>query len=66
MKIETMTYRLVKNLGNYQSAAFEATASITNEDKDAHDAASKLEAFVREQLYPPMPEDKEQDLNQDF
>lgn len=51
MKIETITYKRVKNLGNYQSETFEATA-ILSEDDDSDIAADTLKNFVLKTLYP--------------
>lgn len=55
MKIETITYRRVKNLGNFQSETFEATATV-HEEEEAHIAAEVLKSFVYKQLYPPVVE----------
>lgn len=52
MKIETITYRRVKNLGNYQSETFEATVTLEEEDHPEV-VAEDLKEFVRLQLYPP-------------
>lgn len=52
MKIETITYKRVKNLGNYQTETFEATATL--DDTDNPEQASKdLRLFVNLQLFPP-------------
>lgn len=51
MKIETIAYKRVKNLGNYQSETFEAIA-ILEEGEDPHIVASVLKTFVYDQLYP--------------
>ncbi|MBW4572831.1 MAG: hypothetical protein KME31_34120 [Tolypothrix carrinoi HA7290-LM1] len=56
MKIETITYKRVKNLGNYQSETFEAIA-IISEGEDPHLAGEELKAFVWAQLYPPVIKD---------
>jgi hypothetical protein len=65
MKIQTITYKLVKNLGNYQSATLEATALV--EDGGLPDIAAKeLMDFVRCQLYPPDTSEKQQDGNDIF
>ncbi len=64
MKIETITYKRVKNLGNYQSETFEAIA-IVEEGEEAHIAASVLKTFVYEQLYQPVVE-KDAELPEDF
>lgn len=53
MKVETITYKRVKNLGNYQSETFEATATV-EEGEEAHIVASVLKNFVYKQLYPPV------------
>lgn len=63
MKIETITYKQVKNLGNYQSETFEATATV-EEGEEAHIAAEVLKAFVYEQLYPPVI--KDDDISEGF
>lgn len=49
MKIETITYKRVKNIGNYQSEAFEASATI-REGEDPQEASQDLIAFVLAQL----------------
>ncbi|MEH2307806.1 hypothetical protein [Nostoc sp.] len=54
MKIETITYKRVKNLGNFQSETFEATATLEEEDLPEQ-VAEDLMVFVRTQLYPPSP-----------
>ncbi|MBW4642938.1 MAG: hypothetical protein KME23_08070 [Goleter apudmare HA4340-LM2] len=51
MKIQTITYKRVKNLGNYQSETLEATA-IVFEDGDPDIAANILREFVLKKLYP--------------
>lgn len=51
MRIETITYKRIKNLGNYQSESFEATA-IVSEDDDPDIAAEILKEFVLKKLYP--------------
>jgi hypothetical protein len=56
MKIETISYKRVKNLGNYQTETFEATATIA-EEEDPHKACEELKAFVWAQLYPPVIKD---------
>lgn len=53
MKIETITYKRVKNLGNYQSETFEVTATV-EEGEEAHIVAEALKNFVYGQLYPPV------------
>ena len=49
MKIETITYKQVKNLGNYQNETLEATA-IVEEGDDPQVVAQELKAFVYAQL----------------
>lgn len=51
MKIETITYKRVKNLGNYQTETFEATAVLSDDD-DPDIAADMLKKFVLATLYP--------------
>ncbi|GAX46277.1 hypothetical protein NIES4075_72980 [Tolypothrix sp. NIES-4075] len=53
MKIERITYKRVKNLGNFQSETFEATAIIADSE-DPHLAGEELKAFVWAQLDPPV------------
>ncbi|MGI2904902.1 hypothetical protein [Tolypothrix sp. VBCCA 56010] len=64
MKIETITYKRIKNLGNYQSETFEAIATIA-EEEDPHLAGEELKAFVWAQLYPPVIKD-DPELPRDF
>lgn len=40
MKIETITYKRVKNLGNYQSETLEVTATV-EEPEEAHIVADR-------------------------
>ncbi|MHC5613421.1 MAG: hypothetical protein ACYTXA_21095 [Nostoc sp.] len=54
MKIETITYKRVKNLGNYQSETLEATARLDDGD-DPGQTGQYLKDFVLGQLYPPSP-----------
>ncbi|MDJ0800516.1 MAG: hypothetical protein QNJ51_27525 [Calothrix sp. MO_167.B12] len=54
MQIQTITYKQIKNLGNYQSAALEATA-IVNEGEDLCECVEALKKFVIDQLYPEGP-----------
>ena len=55
MKIETITYKRVKNLGNYNTEAMELTATLEEEDLP-EDVAEDLKLFVRNQLFPPVTE----------
>ncbi|MEH2085985.1 hypothetical protein [Nostoc sp.] len=55
MKIETITYKRVKNLGNFQSETMEVMATLEEEDLP-EDVAENLKLFVRNQLFPPMTE----------
>ncbi|MBD2416073.1 hypothetical protein H6G80_03200 [Nostoc sp. FACHB-87] len=55
MKIETITYKRVKNLGNYENETFQATATVTETD-NPETAAKILRQFVNNQLYPPQTE----------
>lgn len=56
MKIETITYKRVHNLGNYQNETLEVTA-IVEEGEEAHIVAKVLKAFVYEQFYPTVVEE---------
>jgi hypothetical protein len=63
MKIETITYKRIKNLGNYETETFEATATLEEEDLPEQ-VAQDLITFVCGQLYPASPvttEDKPAD-----
>ena len=50
MKIRTITVKLIKNLGNYQSKTVEATAIVQQGD-DPKVVGQELQAFVYSQLY---------------
>jgi hypothetical protein len=52
MPIKSITYKRIKNLGNYESKTLEAT-SIVNEGDDAAREKDKLIAFVENSLFPP-------------
>lgn len=64
MKIETITYKRVKNLGNYENETFQATATVTEAD-DPETAAKKLREFVNSQLYPPQTQPEQDPDNPD-
>jgi small-conductance mechanosensitive channel len=49
MKVKTITYQRVKNLGNYESKRFEMTAEI-NDDEDVETAIATLKAIVNKAL----------------
>lgn len=49
MKVETITYRRVKNLGNYESEALEASYTLTEED-DQDLAFENLKTWVEVKL----------------
>lgn len=49
MKITTITYRRVKNLGNYESEALEATAEI-DDTEVAYEAHENLRLWVLKRL----------------
>lgn len=53
MKIEVITYKRIKNLGNYETEAMEVSASLEEEDLP-EDVAENLKLFVYNQLYPPI------------
>lgn len=52
MAIKSITYKRIKNLGNYESKTLEAT-SIVNEGDDAARELEELIAFVENSLFPP-------------
>lgn len=54
MKIETITYKRVKNLGNFQSETMEVTAVLDQYD-EPESVSEQLRAFVNNQLFPPTP-----------
>lgn len=54
MKIETITYKRVKNLGNFENETFQATATL-EEGEDEAVTAKRLMSFVIGQLYPVHP-----------
>lgn len=65
MKIETITYKQIKNLGNYQSETFEAVA-IVEKGEDAEAVATTLKAFIHNQLYPPVVNAQDNVLPENF
>jgi hypothetical protein len=54
MPIKSITYKRIKNLGNYESKTLEAT-SIVNEGGDPVKELEELIAFVENKLFPPLP-----------
>lgn len=54
MPIKTITYKRIKNLGNYESKTLEAT-SVVNEGDDPITELADLIAFVEHELFPPKP-----------
>lgn len=58
MKIETITYKRVRNLGNYQTETLEVTATLEEDDHPVT-IADELKEFVYTQLYPPVPANEE-------
>lgn len=52
MPIKSITYKRIKNLGNYESKTLEAT-SIVNEGDDPARELEELIAFVENNLFPP-------------
>jgi hypothetical protein len=51
MKITTITYKRIKNLGNYQSESFEFTAEVNEDEGDlALEVAQQLKYYVLESL----------------
>ncbi len=53
MPIKSITYKRIKNLGNYQSKTLEAT-SIVNENDDPDEELKTLIALVDNELFPPL------------
>lgn len=49
MKIKTITYQRVKNLGNYESERMEMVAEV-NEDEDINIAVETLKQYVLQGL----------------
>ncbi len=49
MKITSISYQAVKNLGNYESDRLEATATV-EQDESVTEAVKQLKAFVEAQL----------------
>ncbi|MEH1911267.1 hypothetical protein [Nostoc sp.] len=52
MKIETITYKRVKSLGNYQNETMEVTAVLDQYD-DPDQVSQQLRELVKSQLFPP-------------
>lgn len=61
MRITKVSYRRVRNLGNYESAAFEATAEI-NETEDVYLVFDELKKFVNTRTIHPYPEEAPDEL----
>jgi len=57
MLIQSITCRLVRNLGNYQSETLEATAILADEE-DFNEAIRNLRRLVKIKLFESLPEDK--------
>lgn len=49
MKVKTITYQRVKNLGNYESERFEMTAEVY-EDESPTEVAENLKEMVEDAL----------------
>ena len=49
MRIESLTYKRLVNLGNYNNETFEAVA-LLNENDDINQAATDLRQFVERQI----------------
>ena len=49
MRIQSLTYKRLVNLGNYNNETFEAVA-LLNEDDDINQAATDLRQFVERQI----------------
>ena len=54
MKIETITYKRAKNLGNYQTETMEVTAVLDQYD-EPDQVSEQLRELVKNQLFPPAP-----------
>ncbi|MEH1948155.1 MAG: hypothetical protein V7K77_14560 [Nostoc sp.] len=54
MKIETITYKRVKNLGNFQSETMEVTAALDQYD-EPDQVSEQLRKLVKSQLFPQTP-----------
>ena len=54
MKVKTVTYKRVKNLGNYQTETLEMTAEI-DDWEDYTEAAETLRTRVNRILFPDTP-----------
>ncbi|MHC5728388.1 MAG: hypothetical protein ACYT04_37995 [Nostoc sp.] len=54
MKIETITYKRVKSLGNYQTETMEVTAVLDQYD-EPEQVSQELRELVKNQLFPPSP-----------
>ncbi len=46
MKIETITYKRVKNLGNYQTETFEASATLEEDDHPETAAQNLIRTYA--------------------
>ncbi|RCJ34621.1 hypothetical protein A6769_22085 [Nostoc punctiforme NIES-2108] len=51
MKIETITYKRIKNLGNFQSETMEVTAVLDQYD-EPDEVSEQLRSLVKNQLFP--------------
>jgi hypothetical protein len=58
MLIQSITCKLIRNLGNYQSETLEATA-IIGEDECVNEAIRNLRRLLRIKLSESLPEDKD-------
>lgn len=66
MKITSISYQAVKNLGNYESERLEATATV-EEGEDPVEKTKELRRFVHWQLIePPNFGKKREDVPDDF
>lgn len=54
MQIETITYKRVKSLGNYQTETMEITAVLDQYDEPS-EVSEQLRELVKNQLFPPAP-----------
>jgi len=57
MNIKTVSYKRIKNLGNFESEHLEVFAEI-DENEDPSEASQKLREFVSDQLQVKVPPDK--------
>ena len=65
MRIKTITYQKVKNLGNYESERLEMSAQV-DEDDEPFLVASELRLMVNQLLEEPVAKDPEEESESGF